>query len=250
MVDQRARSFGTVAAAYAEHRPDYAAAAVDFALAPLAGRSAIDVLDLGAGTGALTRRLAARPGASVIAVEPDREMFAELRRRVPGVAALVGSAEAIPLPDAAVDAVLVGQALHWFDLDRALPEIVRVLRPTGVFAALWNADDDAVDWVAGYHEAASRDRPVPGVPRGRDRPDLPTWPGLQATERAEFRHAQRLTVDGLVAVLGTHSWALISEPADRDAAFYRIRAYLATRPEAAGEFMLPLVTTVLRAPRT
>ncbi|HWM59056.1 MAG TPA: class I SAM-dependent methyltransferase [Pseudonocardia sp.] len=64
-------------------------------------------------------------------------MLAELRRRLPSVDARAGSAEAIPLPDASVDAVLIGQAWHWFDLDRALPELARVLRPGGVLAALW-----------------------------------------------------------------------------------------------------------------
>ncbi|MGQ0576489.1 MAG: class I SAM-dependent methyltransferase [Pseudonocardia sp.] len=242
----RARTFGAVAAAYAQHRPGYPAAGVEWALG---GRAPVDVLDLGAGTGALTVQLAARPATTVTAVEPDPAMLAELRCRVPAVDARAGSAEAIPLPAAAVDAVLVGQALHWFDLDRALPEIVRVLRPGGVLAGLWNADDDAVEWVAGYHAAATRDRPVPGVPPGRDRPGLPDWPGLHDAQRAEFRHTRRLTVEGLVAVLGTHSWALVSEPADREATFDRIRAYLSTRPETRAEFDLPLVTTVLRATR-
>lgn len=245
-MNPRARSFGPVAAAYAAHRPGYPADAVDWALGGRTG----DVLDLGAGTGKLTEALAARPGVRVVAVEPDPAMLAELRRALPGVDARRGSAEAIPLPDAAVDAVLVGQALHWFDLDRALPEIVRVLRPGGVLAGLWNGDDGAVEWVAGYNEAGARGRPVAGVPQGGDRPELPHWPGLGDAERAQFPHAQKLTIEGLIDVLRTHSWALTSEPADREAAFGRVRAYLASRPETSrGEFDLPLVTTVLRATR-
>ncbi|MGH3616133.1 MAG: hypothetical protein ACRDRK_26780 [Pseudonocardia sp.] len=106
-------------------------------------------------------------------------------------------------------------------LDLALPEIARVLRPGGVLAGLWNAADDVVEWIAGYHEVASRDRPVPGVPRGGNRPELPPGPYFAPGELGSFRHAQRLTVDGLVAVLGTHSWALVSEPADRDATYER-----------------------------
>lgn len=173
-------------------------------------------------------------------------MLAELRRALPGVDARRGSAEAIPLPDAAVDTVMVGQALHWFDLDRALPEIVRVLRPGGVLAALWNADDGEVGWVAGYHEAAPFERAIADGAR----PDPPDWPGFGPCERAEFRHAQRLTIDGLVATIATHSWALVSEPAERERTFAAVRAYLASRPETSrGEFDLPLVTTVLRATR-
>jgi len=84
----------------------------------------------------------------VTAVEPDAQMVAELRRRQPDVPAAVGRAEAIPLPDDSVDAVLVGTAFHWFDTDRALPEIARVLRPGGVLATLYNQIDDSVPWVA------------------------------------------------------------------------------------------------------
>jgi SAM-dependent methyltransferase len=244
----RARSFGTVARAYAEHRPGYPAAAVEWALGPVADRPRPHLLDLGAGTGKLTAALVTRPDATVSAVEPDPAMLAELRTRVPAAAAFAGSAEAIPLPDASVDAVLAGQALHWFDLDRAQPEIVRVLRPGGVLAALWNAEDTDVEWVAGYHAVTSRDRQ--GVPRGGDRPELPAHPDLLPSERAEFRHALRLSVDGLLDMLATYSWALVGEPAERAAMFARVRAYLAGRFETSAEpFELPLVTTVLRALR-
>jgi SAM-dependent methyltransferase len=244
----RQRSSGRVARAYAEHRPDYPAAAVEWALNPIADRPRPHLLDLGAGTGKLTTALVARPGATVSAVEPDPAMLAELRTRVPAAAAVAGTAESIPLADTSVDAVLAGQALHWFDLGRAVPEIVRVLRPGGVLAALWNTEDTDVEWVAGYHAAARWKRS--GVPRGGDRPDLPAHPDLLPGERAEFGHALRLSVDGLLDMLDTYSWALVIEPAERAATFARVRAYLAGRLEtSAGPFELPLVTTVLRALR-
>ena len=134
-------SFGTAAAAYAEHRPDYAEAAVRWALQLPGGDPAGSprtgpprrVLDLAAGTGKLTAALAGL-GAEVTAVEPDAAMLAELRHGLPSVRALPGCAEEIPLPDGSVDAVLAGQAMHWFDLDRAVPEIARVLAPGGVAA--------------------------------------------------------------------------------------------------------------------
>lgn len=242
-VTERARSFGAVAADYAEHRPGYPAAAVDWALAPAPGG---DVLDLGAGTGKLTEALVTRPGVHVTAVDPDPEMLAQLRLRLPHVDAREGSAEAIPLPDASVDAVLVGQAVHWFDLDVALPEIARVLRPGGVFAGLWNGDDHSVEWVAGYQGAAGINNRVPDVGGERQL----SLPGFTGREFERFPHTVPTTVDGLVATLSTHSWALIIDPADRDEAMANIRAYLAARPEtSSGTFELPLVTEVLRSLR-
>src|SRR5919106_2517739 len=110
-----ASSFGAAAVAYAEHRPDYAQAAVRWALEFAPG---LRVLDLGAGTGKLTATLVAM-GADTTAVEPDAAMLTELRGALPGVLALQGSAEAIPLPDASMDAVLAGNAMHWFDMDVA-----------------------------------------------------------------------------------------------------------------------------------
>ena len=148
-------SFGAAAAAYAEHRPGYAEAAVQWALEPVRDRQPVRVADIGAGTGKLTATLAGL-GAEVTAVEPDPHMLAELRRAMPAVRSVPGSAEEIPLPDASLDAVLAGQAMHWFDMDRALPEIARVLRPGGVLAGLWNVDDDRVGWVAGLAEISER----------------------------------------------------------------------------------------------
>jgi ubiquinone/menaquinone biosynthesis C-methylase UbiE len=138
--DRQASSFGTAAVAYAQHRPDYAAAAVRWALEQAPGPR---VLDLGAGTGKLTAVLRAA-GAEPTAVEPDPAMLAELRRTLPDVRARAGSAESIPLPDACVDAVVAGNAMHWFHMDVAGPEIARVLVAGGVLAGLWNVVDDRV----------------------------------------------------------------------------------------------------------
>src|SRR6266852_2460351 len=124
--DDRYRcSFDSVADRYERARPPYA----DEALAWIAERLPFErVLDLAAGTGKLTRQLVAR-GADVVAVEPGDAMRAVLERIVPEAHALAGSAEAIPLPDASVDAITVGQAFHWFRVPEALVEMHRVLRP-------------------------------------------------------------------------------------------------------------------------
>ncbi|WP_395657358.1 class I SAM-dependent methyltransferase [Nocardioides sp.] len=250
-------SFGTAAGAYAEHRPDYAREAVRWALAAAPGPR---VLDLGAGTGKLTATLLALgvDVAEVVAVEPDPAMLAELRRALPTVRALAGSAEAVPLPDGSVDAVVAGNALHWFDMDAAGPEIARVLAPGGTLAGLWNVLDDRVGWVAGLEQVAG-----PAAVGPRD--TLSSWraatagahlPGagqvarFESPERAELPHGQRRTADSLVATLATRAGMLVMPEAERTAVLDRVRAYLGGRPETArGEFTLPMLTCVLRVRR-
>jgi SAM-dependent methyltransferase len=254
---RRGSSFGAVAASYAEHRPDYPVEAVRWCVAPV-GRDigSLRVLDLGAGTGKLTAMLA-ELGSDVTAVEPDPAMLAELRRGLPSVRALSGSAERIPLADASVDAVLCGQSLHWFDMARALPEIARVLVPGGTLGALWNSDDDRVAWVAGLQESAEG-AASPSLSRRRSEAasfGTDQFGGGQSgpplftpTERAEFANSQRLTADTLVELIGTHSKILVMTPEERARVLAKVRAYLASRPETAdGRFELPMVTSVIRA---
>ncbi|MEV7603661.1 class I SAM-dependent methyltransferase [Kitasatospora sp. NPDC089797] len=260
--DQRhlhASSFGAAAAAYAEHRPDYAHAAVRWALDGAPGRLfGPRVLDLGAGTGKLTATLLAL-GVDVVAVEPDPAMLVELRRSLPTVRALSGSAESIPLPDSSVDAVLCGNSLHWFDMAVAGPEIARVLAPGGVLAGLWNLLDDRVEWVAGLARVSGAAAIGP-----RDTPDswraetagahLPGTGGparFGAAEQDLFPHGQPRTAESLVATLATRAGVLVMPDAQRETALGRIRAFLAARPETAdGEFTLPMLTGVLRTCRT
>jgi SAM-dependent methyltransferase len=253
--DERLRhgsSFGAAAAAYAEHRPDYPRTAVRWALEPAPG---LRVLDLGAGTGKLTATLVAL-GADVIAVEPDPAMLTELRRTLPAVRALPGSAEAIPLPDASLGAVLAGNALHWFDMDVAGPEIARVLVPGGILAGLWNIVDDRVDWVAGLQRVSGRAAIGPRDTLSNWRaetahallPDIGRIARFGSPEQAEFPHGQRRTADSLVATLATRAGMLVMAEPERQVTLGRIRAFLDSRPATArGEFILPMLTGVLRA---
>ena len=156
--DARAASFGPTAAAYARSRPSYLDAVVDWLL-PAAAR----VLDLGAGTGKLTAALVAR-GLDVVAVDPSGPMLAELRRTCPSAETLEGHAEAIPLPDGSVDAVVVAQAWHWFDAPRAAAEIARVLRSGGTLGLVWNTRDKAVEWVTRFERVVGDAPAYDGVP--------------------------------------------------------------------------------------
>ena len=252
--ERRRSSFGAVAATYAELRPAYPLDAVRWCVAPT-GRDigSLRVLDLGAGTGKLTAQLAPL-AAEVTAVEPDPAMLEELRRGVPSVRALAGSAEQIPLPDASVDAVLCGQSMHWFTMSRAVPEIARVLVPGGTLAALWNSDDDRVPWVAGLQDAAEG-AAAPSLSRRRIAAaefgsDQFGREAFSPVERAEFANAQSLTADALVDLLGTHSAVLVMTPGERGRVLARIRSYLASRPETAdGPFELPMVTACIRSVR-
>jgi SAM-dependent methyltransferase len=247
-------SFGSVAAAYAAHRPAYAPAAVRWATARAPGPR---VVDLGAGTGKLTAALV-RLGLDVTAVEPDARMRAELHRTLPDVRAMDGSAESIPMPDGSCDAVVAGNAMHWFDMDAAAPEIARVLAPAGTLAGLWNVVDDRVEWVAGLARVSGdaaigpRDT-VSNWRAATGRLHLPSDPArtrFGEPEQAEFEHGQRRTADELVATLATRAGMVVMADDERGQRLRAIRDYLTSRPETAhGEFILPLATGVLRLRR-
>ncbi|MEU4247840.1 class I SAM-dependent methyltransferase [Amycolatopsis sp. NPDC026612] len=242
---QQASSFGARAAAYARHRPDYPREAIEWGLSG-AGGTPRRVLDLGAGTGKLTLGLAAL-GLDVTAVEPDPEMRAQLERTVPSARSLAGRAEQIPVPDAGVDAVFIGQAFHWFDVPAAMTEIGRVLRPGGVCVPMWNYEDESVPWVAEFTELA-RD----GGRRPASVEDMrgATHPAFEPFESARFRHAQRRTAESLLETIATYSLVIVSAPEESAAVLGRLRRFLTTNPATAdGEFDLPLITWALRARR-
>jgi SAM-dependent methyltransferase len=212
------------------------------------------VLDLGAGTGKLTATLVAL-GADVTAVEPHSAMLAELHQLLPDVRAMAGSAEAIPLPDASVDAIVAGQALHWFDMAVAGPEMARVLVPGGILAGLWNVNDDRVDWVAELDQISEGSASLTFTDWNAHSADVRLasmdLPGLfSPPDRAEFPHGLRRTAESLLATIATHSRLLVMDDAARTVLLGRIGDYLARSPEtSAGEFTLPMLTGVLRARR-
>ena len=144
---RRARAFGRVAPQYERGRPTYPAEAIEWLL----GGEPLDLVDLGAGTGKLTRVLI-DAGHRVRAVEPLREMRVLLADSAAEAELIEGTAERIPLPAGSADAVLVGAAFHWFDQERALAEIARVLRPPGVLGLLGNGFDTSVGWMESLRE--------------------------------------------------------------------------------------------------
>jgi SAM-dependent methyltransferase len=164
------------------------------------------ILDLGAGTGKLTRSLV-ELGHDVLAVEPSAEMIGELRRALPGIEALEGAAERIPVPDGRFDVVTAGQAFHWFEPEVALPEIARVLRPGGTLGLVWNLWNDESPAVARLSAL------LPGF-GGSDEP-LVLSDLFGPIEEASFDWVRSYRRDELVESVGTQSSMLILEPAER-----------------------------------
>ncbi|MBM0226425.1 class I SAM-dependent methyltransferase [Micromonospora sp. ATA51] len=240
----QALSFGAAAADYDRFRPRYPQAALGWALDGL--DPSARVVDLGAGTGILTRGVLAL-GHQVVPVEPDPGMRAQLDAATPGVTALAGSAESVPLPDHAADAVLVGQAYHWFDKERAHVEIARVLRPGGTFAPIWNTRDTSVPWVAELGRIADlRDHSGNLIEKVTD-----FGPAFGAVELGEFSHRTTLTPAEVVGMLRTRSYWLTATPEEREKVDRELRELFVTHPDLAGRetVELPYRTLVFRARR-
>jgi SAM-dependent methyltransferase len=234
----QAGSFGAAADVYERGRPGYPEAALDWLLRDEPAR----VLDLGAGTGKLTRQLSAR-GLDVVAVEPSEGMRTQFAGVLPDVPVLAGTAEAIPLVDHSVDAVLVAQAWHWVDVARASVEVGRVLRPGGTLGLVWNQRDDSVAWVAKLSKITRA-----GVEHfSREKP--PVLAPLGDTEHHRVRWSTEITPATLLDMVASRSYMIIAEASERDRILRAVGALLADEPELAGRerFAMPYVTLCTRA---
>jgi SAM-dependent methyltransferase len=262
--ETRGLSFGSVAADYDRYRPAPPPQALDWLIPP----DATAVLDLAAGTGAVTRLLIGR-AARVVAVEPDDRMRSVLAARCPEAEVLEGRGEDIPLPDASVDAVVIASAWHWLDPERAVPEIARVLRPGGTLGVIWVSRDSRVDWVAEFNgmmreaREADRapDRPAPGKtaadgsaadgPRRerRRRREVTFPPGspMSPVEERVVEYSLPMTKDDLFGLLGTYSGVITLDPARRADFSQRARDFLDRQPWEQTD--LPMICRCLRSTR-
>ncbi|GGM11187.1 class I SAM-dependent methyltransferase [Nakamurella endophytica] len=241
-----ATSFGAAAQEYERGRPGYPEQAVRWVL-PEAPRR---VLDLGAGTGKLTRTLvdvsAAGPAFDVVAVDPLPGMREGFAAALPDVRILAGSGEAIPLPDDSVDAVLAGQAWHWVDPERAVPEVARILRPGGRLGLLWNVRDETSDWVAALGGIL---QDVGGHVTD-DGGDPPVGPPFGSPELLEVPWVQRLDRAGVLDLVRSRSYFIVAREAEQRRVLAEVERLLDSHPDLAGRDTvdLPYVTQSWRYP--
>jgi SAM-dependent methyltransferase len=234
---ERAGSFGAAAAQYERYRQGPPTAAVDWVL-PAPVRT---VVDLGAGTGALTRLLVGRAD-EVVAVEPDDRMRAVLIESVPGVRAVAGRGESIPLPEASVDAVLASSSWHWMDTVPTLLEVGRVLVPGGTLAAMWSGPDPDTGLIAQAREllagggspdidSDSESRAELSASLGNQNAldqvlAIPPGVPFDQPEQTVITWDVALNADELIGLLGTFSWVILMEDEARDRLFDTARRVL------------------------
>ena len=232
-------AFADVAGAYERGRPGYPVEAVRW----LVGDDPVDVVDLGAGTGKLTRALVAL-GHRVTAVEPLDEMRAQLEAAVPAATALAGRAEAMPLSDEAADVVTSAQAFHWFDHDDALPEIARVLRPGGRVSLVWNSRDDRDPWMAKLSAIIGNET----IEETDVTPILDESGLFGRVDTARFAFEQVLDRDGLLDLVLSRSYLAKLPAADREPVLEAVGAHF-DETAVDGGVRLAYVTECFRAPR-
>jgi SAM-dependent methyltransferase len=229
--DRGERSFGTVAGAYDQGRPDYPLPAIDWLLHEVDG----PVADVGAGTGKLSQVIRAA-GHPVIAIDPDPDMLSRIDHAID---TRQGTGEKLPLPDASVAAVTFGQSWHWVDPIRATAEVVRVLRPGGVLGLLWNIRDESYDWVrklgrnihrrANYEQIVD-DGPEVVAPFGEPEHNVISW-------------TRPMAADDIVAMVSSRSYVIAAAPDVRDRVLAGVRELLVGHPDLIGKSVIEMPYT-------
>ena len=244
--DYVAKGFGSTTQLYERVRPEYPAAAIDILVRELRIGPGTVIVDVGAGTGKLTRALV-QTGATLIAVEPLAQMREQLAASVPRAVPFDGTAEHMALRDGSIHAVVAAQAFHWFEGDRALAEFHRVLAPGGRLGLVWNVRDRRTPWVDAFDalvDAVDPERPDHQTGRWRAAFERTTLFG--PLEHAEIEYAQVLTPSEIVDRAGTVSSISALPKAEREQVLDRFRALAATHPDVRGRatVTLPYLTKI------
>lgn len=217
------------AGAYAKARPDYPVDAVAHIIAQLGINSASVIADVGAGTGKLTQALVPT-GAKIYAVEPLDAMRSKIA--LPGVETIAASAEAIPLPDGALDGITVAQAFHWFDGPRAVAEFARLLERDGKVALIWNQRDLRVPWIAAIEAIVKPYENIQPHDRLHETAAVftPERGFTQLVER-DFEHTHQLDHEGVVTRVASISYIANLDADEQRRVFDRVRTEIASLPE-------------------
>ena len=239
-----ATGFAQGAGVYAASRPDYPAEALDWLRDRMAIGSASRVVDVGAGTGLFTRLLL-EVGASVLATDPVPEMLAHLASTLPGAGTAVAVAEALPVADESVDALVCATAFHWFATPQALAEFRRVLRPGGALGLIWNVRDNDVSWVRQLSEIT--DRYQDDAPRQKSQAWRAVFPapGFTPLHETVMRYDHVGTPEEVIIGRTLSTSFIAALPNDRRARLVdEVRALIDATPELAGrsEVRFPYVT--------
>jgi SAM-dependent methyltransferase len=244
--ENAATGFARATDAYERGRPGFAGEVVAFLREELRLGPGVRLLELGAGTGKLTRLLA-QLGPDILVVEPVQEMLARLLEHVPQAERVGGTAEAVELPDDSVDAIVAAQAFHWFDAPVALREMHRVLGPDGGVGLVWNRRDESEEWVARLSSIIEPHRAgTPGYAQGRWREPFDSTTLFTPLQHHRFRYLQELTPDGVVDRVASISFVASLPDAQRAGVLDEVRALVDSHPATAGRdpIELPYVTDV------
>lgn len=229
------RGFEAAADTYERSRPSYPPDAVVWLAENLRIQPGARVVDLAAGTGKLTTLLAP-VGADLFAIEPVTGMAAILHTTLPDVPLAAGTAEAFPVRDGSLDAVVIAQAFHWFDADAAFGELRRVLRPGGRVGLIWNARDRSEPWVDelwGVMDRFEKEAPWRDHENWADSA-LGSRTGFGTLHKAEFRHEQTLDRELVLDRFRGVSHLAVLPPAPREVVIDEVRQILDTHPDTAG----------------
>jgi SAM-dependent methyltransferase len=232
-----AHVFGRVADAYDRARPSYPVDAAKW----LTGDAPARVLELGAGSGKLTEQLVGL-GHQVVATDPSGYMLRKLIARAPAASVALTTAERLPVAARAVDRVVAGQAFHWFDVERTLPEIARVLRPGGMLALVWNERDERIPWVKRLGAVIGDQEQESDPTKAIEASDL-----FDQVETASFRFWQPLDQDSLRDLVRSRSNIAVLPEAEQAEVLAKVDELYDGYGRGADGMLLPYVTRCFRA---
>jgi SAM-dependent methyltransferase len=241
-----ASGFGAAADDYERSRPGYPREAIDLLVDELGIGPGRRLLELGAGTGKLTRMLAGI-GAVIVSVEPVEPMRRRFAEELPNVPVIAATAEALPFANGTFASAVAAQAFHWFDGARALPELHRVLRPGGRLGLMWNIKDESVGWVAALTEIIEPyERGAPRARTGEWRKAVSETNLFGELQHRALSHEQILDQDALATRIASVSFIAGLPEAERDEVLHLVRQLAETHSDLRGRerFSLPYVTDV------